>query len=188
MLNIYIWIASLILWIRSHPIKFSHIELLKKLLDCSTGSVTTRNLWPRSYPGTKLPAKFDHNGSQTVFPMHITHEPNSIYVYLYIIFEKISSGALDTPPPGGSKWIISVGDYVDNSFIALGSSDPREVNLELWGRVDDLSFFKYLSPFCFLLTEFIVLFSISYFIVLFSISYKILPYFVYYYCILLRMW
>ena len=34
-------------------------------------------------------------------------------------------------PPGGSKWIISVGDYVDNSFTALGSSDPREVRLEL---------------------------------------------------------
>ena len=30
-------------------------------------------------------------------------------------------------PPGDSKWIISVGDYVDNSFTALGSSDPREV-------------------------------------------------------------
>ena len=34
-------------------------------------------------------------------------------------------------PPGGSEWIISVGDYVDNSFTALGSSDPREVRLEL---------------------------------------------------------
>ena len=28
-------------------------------------------------------------------------------------------------PPGGSEWIINVGDYVDNSFTALGSSDPR---------------------------------------------------------------
>ena len=28
-------------------------------------------------------------------------------------------------PPGGSEWIISVGDYVDNSFTALGSSDPQ---------------------------------------------------------------
>ena len=27
-------------------------------------------------------------------------------------------------PPGGSGWIISVGDYADNSFAALGSSDP----------------------------------------------------------------
>ena len=35
-------------------------------------------------------------------------------------------------PPGGSKWIISVGDYVDNSFTALGSSNPREVRLELY--------------------------------------------------------
>ena len=34
-------------------------------------------------------------------------------------------------PPGGSKWIISVGDKVDNSFTALGSSDPRKVGLEL---------------------------------------------------------
>ena len=34
-------------------------------------------------------------------------------------------------PPGGSEWTISVGDYVNNSFTALGSSDPREVRLEL---------------------------------------------------------
>ena len=34
-------------------------------------------------------------------------------------------------PPGGSEWIISVGDYADDSFTALGSSDPREVRLEL---------------------------------------------------------
>ena len=34
-------------------------------------------------------------------------------------------------PPGGSEWIISVIDYVDNSFTALGSSDPMEVRLEL---------------------------------------------------------
>ena len=34
-------------------------------------------------------------------------------------------------PPGGSEWIISVGDYVNNSFTALGSSDSREVRLEL---------------------------------------------------------
>ena len=34
-------------------------------------------------------------------------------------------------PPGGSEWIISVGDYVDNSFTALRSTDPREVRLEL---------------------------------------------------------
>ena len=35
------------------------------------------------------------------------------------------------PPPGGSEWIISIGDYIDNSFTALGSSNPREVGLEL---------------------------------------------------------
>ena len=46
------------------------------------------------------------------------------------------------------------------------------------GRVDDLSFFEYLSPFCFLLIEFHCTFFISY---------KILSYFLYYYCILVRM-
>ena len=46
------------------------------------------------------------------------------------------------------------------------------------GRVDDLSFFEYLSSFCFLSIEFHSTFSISY---------KILPHFVYYYCILIRM-
>ena len=34
-------------------------------------------------------------------------------------------------PPGDSKWIISVGDYVDNSFTALGSSYPTKVRLKL---------------------------------------------------------
>ena len=33
--------------------------------------------------------------------------------------------------PGGSGWIIHVGDYADNSFAALESRDPREVRLEL---------------------------------------------------------
>ena len=46
------------------------------------------------------------------------------------------------------------------------------------GRVDDLSFFDYSNPFCFLSIEFHYTFSISY---------KILPYFVYYYCILVWM-
>ena len=46
------------------------------------------------------------------------------------------------------------------------------------GRVDDLSFFEYLSPFCFLSIELHCTFSISY---------KILLHFVYYYCILIRM-
>ena len=40
------------------------------------------------------------------------------------------------------------------------------------------AFFEYLSPFCFLSIEVHCTFSISY---------KILPYFVYYYCILVRM-
>ena len=34
-------------------------------------------------------------------------------------------------PTGSSGWIISVGDYADNSFAAFGSSDPTEVRLEL---------------------------------------------------------
>ena len=46
------------------------------------------------------------------------------------------------------------------------------------GRVDNLSIFDYLSPFCFLYIEIHCTFSISY---------KILPYFLYYYCILVRM-
>ena len=45
------------------------------------------------------------------------------------------------------------------------------------GRVDALSFFEYLCPFCFLSIEFHYPFSISY---------KILPHFVYYYCISIR--
>ena len=44
--------------------------------------------------------------------------------------------------------------------------------------MDDLSFFDYLSPFCFLLIEFLCTFSISY---------KILSDSVYYYCISIRM-
>ena len=54
--------------------------------------------------------------------------------------------------PGGSEWIISIGDSVDNSFAALGSSDPREVRLKL-----KLGFYVF-HPFCFLLTVFITLF------------------------------
>ena len=53
------------------------------------------------------------------FPLH-----PSVHNFFNIHFTKIL-------PPGGSEWIISVGDYVDNSFSALGSSDPREVWLEL---------------------------------------------------------
>ena len=43
-------------------------------------------------------------------------------IFIIIVF---SSPTVD------SEWIISVGDYVDNSFTALGSSDPRAVRLEL---------------------------------------------------------
>ena len=51
-------------------------------------------------------------------------------------------------------------------------------SFSLWGRVDDLSFLHCLSSLCFLLFEFHCTFSIYY---------KILPYYVYYYCILIRM-
>ena len=54
----------------------------------------------------------------------------SMLPFLTKIFEKLMCARLDSPP-GGSEWIISVGDYVNNSFTALGSSDPREVRLEL---------------------------------------------------------
>ena len=53
---------------------------------------------------------------------------------------------------GGSEWIISVGDYVDNSFTALGSSDPREVRLEL------TMFMFYLCFFIFVLFKSILFF------------------------------
>ena len=46
---------------------------------------------------------------------------------MIIIVFKLGTG----DPLGGSEWIISVGDYVNNSFTALGSSDTREVRLEL---------------------------------------------------------
>ena len=46
------------------------------------------------------------------------------------------------------------------------------------GRVDDLSFFEYLSPFCFLSIKFHCTFSFSY---------KILPYFLYYYHIIISL-
>ena len=62
---------------------------------------------------------------------------------------------------------LSLDDWFKNFFDKLDR-----------GRVDDLSFFEYLSPFCFLSIEFHCTFSISY---------KILPYYVYYYCILVRM-
>ena len=64
----------------------------------------------------------------------------------------------------------------------MPSEDANEIvdsfTLTIRGRVDDLSFFEYLSPFCFLSIEFHCTFSISY---------KILPHFVYYYSILIRM-
>ena len=52
-----------------------------------------------------------------------------------------------------------------------------DISTKFRGRVDDLSFFEYLSPF-FLSIEFYSTFSIAY---------KILPYFIYYYWISIRM-
>ena len=66
-------------------------------------------------------------------------------------------------PPRGSEWIISVGDYVDNSFTALGSSDHREVRLELW-----LGFYV----FHFRFVQVHLVFCYLYFITLFPCSIK----------------
>ena len=58
------------------------------------------------------------------------HEPNPYRIAkIYFREQRPLIGYIG--PPGGSEWIISVGDYVDNSFTALGISDPREVRLEL---------------------------------------------------------
>ena len=61
------------------------------------------------------------------------------------------------------------------SRASVARSIPAEVALIYTihgrGRVDDLSFLEYLTPFCFLSIEFHSTFSISY---------KILPHFVYY--------
>ena len=65
---------------------------------------------------------------------------------------------------------MSIGDYVDNSFTALGSSDPREVRLEFLLGFYVFSFSICSSTFRFLLTVFRDTFSMSY---------KILPYSVY---------
>ena len=55
-----------------------------------------------------------------------------IYIYNYITFTTSLEGVYNLSfPPGSSGLIISEGDYADNSFAALGSSDPREVRLEL---------------------------------------------------------
>ena len=47
------------------------------------------------------------------------------------------------------------------------------------GRVDDFTFFDCSSPFCFF---------VNWISLYFLIFYKILPYYVYYYCILIRIW
>ena len=77
---------------------------------------------------------------------------------------------VDDFPPGGSEWIISVGDYVDNSFTALGSSDPREVRAQALARLLCFFHFRFVQVHFFLLTVFHDAFSISC---------KILSYYVY---------
>ena len=58
-----------------------------------------------------------------------------LYCNLQVIFsvvpQVVSGWIICVGPPGASEWIISVGDYVDNSFTALVSSVPREVRLWL---------------------------------------------------------
>ena len=73
----------------------------------------------------------------------------------------------DATPRLGVFVILQCTSFRVCIFILANYDDNR-------GRVDDLSFFEYLSPCCFLLIEF----HCSFFI-----SYEILPYFVYYYCI-----
>ena len=72
---------------------------------------------------------------------------------------------------------ISWGSYARPSKVEVHMQSVLEFGINR-GRVDDSSFFDYLSPFCFLLIEFHCSFSISY---------KILPDYVYYYCISIRM-
>ena len=83
------------------------------------------------------------------------------------------------------QWIVTLTKFLN--LLELVNVTFLNTHLRNWftihflvvrGRVDNLSFFDYLSPFCLLSIEFHSTFSISY---------KILPYFVYYYCILVRM-
>ena len=78
------------------------------------------------------------------------------------------------------SWSVSLSCFILATFILVLLVELIQTSLRfIRGRVDDLWFFEYLSSFCFLSIEFHCTFSISY---------KILPYFVYYYCILVRMW
>ena len=55
----------------------------------------------------------------------------NFYLYRLPSTQLLIKCFLSEYPPGGSEWIMSIEGYVDNSFTALGSSDPREVRLEL---------------------------------------------------------
>ena len=59
---------------------------------------------------------FSIQGTCTVNARHTQHH-----------FDTFKGGV----PPRGQWMDYSVGDYVDNSFTALGSSDSREVRFEL---------------------------------------------------------
>ena len=64
-------------------------------------------------------------------------------------------------PPGGSEWIISVEDYVNNSFTALGVAIPGKLGSSS-SQLLCFSFSICSSPFCFLLNVFHDTFSMSY--------------------------
>ena len=46
-------------------------------------------------------------------------------LWLSVLYSKEIT-VLYNGPLEASEWIVSVGDYVNNSFTALGSSDPQE--------------------------------------------------------------
>ena len=63
------------------------------------------------------------NGESDPAMVHFSNRGNGESEHIGI-FRYMHIGIFTAP------WIISVGDYVDNPFTALGSSDPRE-RLEL---------------------------------------------------------
>ena len=108
-----------------------------RTLHCTAASLSTAVA-----SGVHMPLHGQSQSLPEAFGCHCTH---CIAHYTHCISHCTHCIAHYTHcSPGGSEWITSVGDYVDNSFTALGSSDPWEVRLELW-----LAFM-----FCFSLTKF----------------------------------